>query len=78
MTAARLHASHKKLADILEKMRDIESISKKLQSDGLTLLDARDLLDKLLKIRSKYARYIGMHSSTIMTHVLFLTLAFVV
>ncbi|KAG3110294.1 hypothetical protein PI125_g10146 [Phytophthora idaei] len=46
---------HRKLEDLLSKLRFVESISKKLQSDDLTLLDARDLFDGLLEQRPSFS-----------------------
>ncbi|KAG3000972.1 hypothetical protein PC129_g17990 [Phytophthora cactorum] len=37
----------------------VESISKKLQSDGLTLLDARDLFDGLLGLLPTFSNYLA-------------------
>ncbi|RAW38847.1 hypothetical protein PC110_g4883, partial [Phytophthora cactorum] len=39
-------------------MKDIESISKKLQSDGLTLVQARELFDGLLELKPSFASYL--------------------
>ncbi|KAE9033055.1 hypothetical protein PR001_g10333 [Phytophthora rubi] len=36
--------AHRKLASLLDSLCDVESVSKRLQADGLTLLDARDRL----------------------------------
>ncbi|KAG2786613.1 hypothetical protein PC116_g10761 [Phytophthora cactorum] len=49
---------HRKLEDLLSKLRFVESISKKLQSDGLTLLDARYLFDGLLEQRPSFSNYL--------------------
>ncbi|KAG4059585.1 hypothetical protein PC123_g5504 [Phytophthora cactorum] len=49
---------HRKLEDLLSKLRFVESISKKLQSDDLTLLDARDLFDGLLEQRPSFSNYL--------------------
>ncbi|KAG2872304.1 hypothetical protein PC114_g26455 [Phytophthora cactorum] len=43
-------STHRSLQTLLEEMKDIESISKKLQSDGLTPLQARELFDGLLEL----------------------------
>ncbi|KAE8956029.1 hypothetical protein PR001_g31876, partial [Phytophthora rubi] len=60
-------STHRKLEDLLSKLGCVESISKKLQADGLTLLDARDLFDGLLEIRPSMGKYLApraaiMHS----------------
>ncbi|KAG3135536.1 hypothetical protein PI126_g18210 [Phytophthora idaei] len=52
-------ATHRKLATLLASLRDVESVSKRLQADGLTLLDARDLFDALVEIRSAFANYLA-------------------
>ncbi|OWY98402.1 hypothetical protein PHMEG_00030847, partial [Phytophthora megakarya] len=41
--------THRKLEGMMSELRCVESVSKMLQSDGLTLLDARDLFDGLLE-----------------------------
>ncbi|KAG6614871.1 uncharacterized protein IUM83_08734 [Phytophthora cinnamomi] len=50
--------AHRKLAGLLESLRDVESVPKRLQDDGLTLLDARDLCDALIEIRPSFAKYL--------------------
>ncbi|KAG6959150.1 hypothetical protein JG687_00008950 [Phytophthora cactorum] len=50
-------ATHRKLATLLVSLRDVESVSKRLQADGMTLLDARDLFDALIEIRPAFANY---------------------
>ncbi|KAG6942384.1 hypothetical protein JG687_00019100 [Phytophthora cactorum] len=52
-------ATHRKLATLLASLRDVESVSKRLQADGLTLLDARDLFDALVEIRPAFANYLA-------------------
>ncbi|KAG3152741.1 hypothetical protein PC128_g22700 [Phytophthora cactorum] len=52
-------ATHRKLATLLASLRDVESVSKRLQADGLTLLDARDLFDALVEIRPAFPNYLG-------------------
>ncbi|RAW19975.1 hypothetical protein PC110_g23583, partial [Phytophthora cactorum] len=54
---------HRKLEDLLSKLRFVESISKKLQSDDLTLLDARDLFDGLLEQRPSFSNYLSGDSA---------------
>uniref|UniRef100_H3GGX0 HAT C-terminal dimerisation domain-containing protein n=1 Tax=Phytophthora ramorum TaxID=164328 RepID=H3GGX0_PHYRM len=49
---------HRKPDVLLTSLRDVESISKRLQATGLTLLDARDLSDGLLEIRPSFAKYL--------------------
>ncbi|GMF49392.1 unnamed protein product [Phytophthora fragariaefolia] len=51
--------AHRKLASLLDNLRDVESVSKRLQADELTLLDARDLCDGLIEIRPLFAKYLG-------------------
>ncbi|ETN06716.1 hypothetical protein PPTG_12757 [Phytophthora nicotianae INRA-310] len=52
-------AANRRLKALLNEMSDVESISKKLQSEGLNLLDARDLLDGLLEIKPSFTNYIA-------------------
>ncbi|ETK82371.1 hypothetical protein F441_12480 [Phytophthora nicotianae CJ01A1] len=47
------------LCKLFDELHDVESISKKLQSDGLTLLDARDLLDRLLEVHPSFGNYLA-------------------
>ncbi|ETK86180.1 hypothetical protein L915_09165, partial [Phytophthora nicotianae] len=52
-------AVHCKLRVLKEQLSDVESVSKKLQSDDLNLLDARaNLLDGLLEIQPSFASYL--------------------
>lgn len=51
--------AHRKLAALLASLEDVESVSKRLQANGLTLLDARDLFDGLIEIQPSFAKYIG-------------------
>ncbi|KUF89893.1 hypothetical protein AM588_10002867 [Phytophthora nicotianae] len=50
--------AHRKLAALLASLEDLESVSKRLQSNGLTLLDALYLLDGLMEIQPSFAKYI--------------------
>ncbi|ETN06302.1 hypothetical protein PPTG_13659 [Phytophthora nicotianae INRA-310] len=50
--------THRKLDGVLSELRCVKSVSKMLQSEGLTLLDARDLFDGLLEARPSMARYL--------------------
>ncbi|GMG17930.1 unnamed protein product [Phytophthora fragariaefolia] len=52
-------AAHRRLEALRDEMKDVESISKKLQSEGLTLLQARDLFDGLLELKPDFASYLG-------------------
>ncbi|KAG3011062.1 hypothetical protein PC121_g15902 [Phytophthora cactorum] len=52
-------ATHRKLATLLASLRDVKSVSKRLQADGLALLDVRDLFDALIEIRPAFANYLG-------------------
>ncbi|KAG3134934.1 hypothetical protein PI126_g18481 [Phytophthora idaei] len=52
-------ATHRKLTTLLASLRDVKSVSKRLQADGLTLLDARDLFDALIEIRPAFANYLA-------------------
>ncbi|KAG3090695.1 hypothetical protein PI124_g15959 [Phytophthora idaei] len=46
-------------------MKDIESISKKLQSDGLTLLQARELFGGLLELNPSFASYLASNAEIV-------------
>ncbi|KAG2866732.1 hypothetical protein PC113_g2585 [Phytophthora cactorum] len=46
-------------------MKDIESISKKLQSDGLTLVQARELFDGLLELKPSFASYLASNAEIV-------------
>ncbi|EGZ13003.1 hypothetical protein PHYSODRAFT_511250, partial [Phytophthora sojae] len=52
-------SAHRKLETLLASLRDVESVSKHLQGDGLTLLDARVLFDELLKSHPSFAKYLA-------------------
>ncbi|ETO76292.1 hypothetical protein F444_08282 [Phytophthora nicotianae P1976] len=43
---------------MLKRLEDLESVSKRLQSNGLTLLDALYLFDGLMEIQPSFAKYI--------------------
>ncbi|GMF09568.1 unnamed protein product [Phytophthora lilii] len=51
--------THRQLEEFLSKLRCVESVSKMLQPDGLTLLDVRDLFDGLLEVRPSMVKYLG-------------------
>ncbi|KAG6944888.1 hypothetical protein JG688_00016858, partial [Phytophthora aleatoria] len=46
-------SAHRSLRQLVEELRDGESISKKLQTDDLTMLDTRDLLDGMLEVHQR-------------------------
>ncbi|KAG2989185.1 hypothetical protein PC128_g22919 [Phytophthora cactorum] len=56
---------HRKLEDLLSKLHCAESISKMLKSDGLTLLDARDLFDGLLEMRPTFSNYLVFEAAEV-------------
>ncbi|GMF43775.1 unnamed protein product [Phytophthora fragariaefolia] len=58
-------AANRRLKALLAQLADVESVSKKLQSKGLNLLDARDLLDGLLEIQPSFANYLGTYSGVV-------------
>ncbi|KAJ8540784.1 hypothetical protein ON010_g12441 [Phytophthora cinnamomi] len=58
--------AHRKLAGLLESLRDVESVSKCLQDDGLVLLDARDLCDALIEIQPSFAKYLVLAGDAIL------------
>ncbi|ETL33178.1 hypothetical protein L916_14313 [Phytophthora nicotianae] len=57
--------THRQLEGLLSKLRCVESVSKMLQSDGLTLLDARDFFDGLLEVRPSMSKYLAPDADTI-------------
>jgi hypothetical protein len=61
-------AANRRLKVLLAQLADVESVSKKLQSEGLNLLDARDLLDGLLEIQPSFANYLGTCAQLNTTH----------
>ncbi|KAG3085237.1 hypothetical protein PI125_g19285 [Phytophthora idaei] len=58
-------STHRSLQTLLEEMKDIESISKKIQSDGLTLLQARELFDRLLELKPSFASYLASNAEIV-------------
>ncbi|GMF59095.1 unnamed protein product [Phytophthora fragariaefolia] len=52
-------ASNRRLRDLLGELRDVESVSKALQSTDANLLDGRAWFDGLIAAKSAYARYLG-------------------
>ncbi|ETI39296.1 hypothetical protein F443_15115 [Phytophthora nicotianae P1569] len=50
---------HRKLDALLASLQDVASVSKHLQSDGLTLLDARVLFDELIKSHPSFTKYLA-------------------
>ncbi|ETP46085.1 hypothetical protein F442_07622 [Phytophthora nicotianae P10297] len=58
-------AANRRLKALLVEMADVESISKKLQSIDLNLLDARDLLNGLLEIKPSLSHYLAPNSDIV-------------
>ncbi|KAG2992421.1 hypothetical protein PC120_g22487 [Phytophthora cactorum] len=52
--------AHRGLRQLFEELRDVESISKKLQTDDRTMLDARDVLDGMLGVQPTFRIYLGL------------------
>ncbi|POM57552.1 Hypothetical protein PHPALM_37916, partial [Phytophthora palmivora] len=52
-------AANQRLKSLLTQLADVESVSKKLQTEDLTLLDARDLLDGLMEIQPSFNNYLA-------------------
>ncbi|ETM31074.1 hypothetical protein L914_21277 [Phytophthora nicotianae] len=50
-------AVNRKLKTLLEQLGDVQSVSMKLPSEDLSLLDARDLLNGLLEVMPSFANY---------------------
>ncbi|ETO99930.1 hypothetical protein F441_22645 [Phytophthora nicotianae CJ01A1] len=51
-------AVNRKLKTFLEQLGDVQSVSMKLQSEDLSLLDARDLLNGLLEVMPSFVNYL--------------------
>ncbi|ETM46136.1 hypothetical protein L914_08938 [Phytophthora nicotianae] len=49
--------THRSLCKLFDELHDVKSISKKLQNDGLTLLDDRDLHGGLLEVHPSFGNY---------------------
>ncbi|ETN16032.1 hypothetical protein PPTG_06264 [Phytophthora nicotianae INRA-310] len=58
-------AANRRLKALLVEMADVESISKKLQSIDLNLLDDRDLLNGLLEIKPSLSHYLAPNSDIV-------------
>ncbi|KAL3657496.1 hypothetical protein V7S43_019101 [Phytophthora oleae] len=58
-------ATHRSLRQLFDELKDVESISKKLHSSDLTMLDARDLLDDLLEIQPSFAEYLAPNAAIV-------------
>ncbi|KAG6614858.1 Tubby-related protein 3 [Phytophthora cinnamomi] len=52
-------ACNRRLRGLLKDLKKVESVSKALQGEGVSLLDARVWLDGLISIKPHYARFIG-------------------
>ncbi|KUF78770.1 Pre-mRNA-splicing factor 38A [Phytophthora nicotianae] len=52
-------AANRRLKALLLELADVESVSMKLQSEDLNLLDARDLLDGLLEVKPSFRHYLA-------------------
>ncbi|OWZ09477.1 hypothetical protein PHMEG_00017821 [Phytophthora megakarya] len=57
--------AHRKLEALLSNLQDVESVSKHLHSDGVTLLGARVLFDELLKSHPSFAKYCPLEYSVV-------------
>ncbi|KAG6585092.1 Tubby-related protein 3 [Phytophthora cinnamomi] len=51
-------ACNRRLRGLLKDLKKVESVSKALQGEGVSLLDARIWLDGLISIKPHYARFI--------------------
>ncbi|KAG3160915.1 hypothetical protein PC128_g20931 [Phytophthora cactorum] len=58
-------STYQSLQTLLEEMKDIEPISKKLQSDGLMLLQARELFDGHLELKPSFASYLASNAEIV-------------
>ncbi|GMF51762.1 unnamed protein product [Phytophthora fragariaefolia] len=54
-------ASNRRLRNLLGELRDVESVSKALQSTDANLLDVRVWFDGLIAAKSAYALYLGTY-----------------
>ncbi|KAG3105792.1 hypothetical protein PI124_g6755 [Phytophthora idaei] len=55
-------STHRSLRKLFEEIHDVGSISKILQTEGLTMLDTRNLLDGLLEVQPTFRSYLGMEA----------------
>ncbi|ETL95727.1 hypothetical protein L917_06512 [Phytophthora nicotianae] len=58
-------AANRRLKALLFELADVESVSMKLQSVELNLLDARDLLDGLLEVKPSFYRYFAPNADIV-------------
>ncbi|KAL4155222.1 hypothetical protein PRNP1_007335 [Phytophthora ramorum] len=58
-------AAKRRLRGLLGELKDVESISKALQGDHVTLLDARVWFDSLIAARASYARYLAPRAAIV-------------
>ncbi|KAL4165732.1 hypothetical protein KRP22_014442 [Phytophthora ramorum] len=58
-------ASNKRLRALLNDLKKIESVSKALQADNVSLLDVRVWFDGLIAIKSHYATYLGPRANIV-------------
>ncbi|KAL4123790.1 hypothetical protein PRIC2_009636 [Phytophthora ramorum] len=58
-------ASNKRLRALLNDLKKIESVSKGLQADNVSLLDVRVWFDGLIAIKSHYATYLGPRANIV-------------
>ncbi|EGZ11646.1 hypothetical protein PHYSODRAFT_517781, partial [Phytophthora sojae] len=53
--------ANRRLKTLLAQLADVGSVSKKLQPNGLNLLDVRVLLDGLLEIQTVFITYLATY-----------------
>ncbi|ETK89754.1 hypothetical protein F441_06442 [Phytophthora nicotianae CJ01A1] len=58
-------ATPRKLDELLASLCDVESVSKRLQADGLTMLDACDLCDGLVEIQPSFSKYLAANADIV-------------
>uniref|UniRef100_H3GLY5 HAT C-terminal dimerisation domain-containing protein n=1 Tax=Phytophthora ramorum TaxID=164328 RepID=H3GLY5_PHYRM len=58
-------AAKRRLRGLLGELKDVESVSKALQGDHVTLLDARMWFDSLIAARASYARYLAPRAAIV-------------
>lgn len=53
-------AAKRRLRALLEELKNVESVSKALQGEGVNMLDVRVWFDGLIASKPSYSRYLGL------------------
>ncbi|KAG2786339.1 hypothetical protein JG687_00001978 [Phytophthora cactorum] len=59
------HAHNLRLRCLLKELKDVESVSKALQSNEADLLDAGDWFDSSIAMKPEYANYLGARADIV-------------